>query len=197
MKKIIITITILILITIGFILYKNKSNTLDISDSKNTALIVQDFINKMIPHHMEAVNVSMKVMNDLEISNPKARILAANIVDGQSFEIDQMKNIYREYLGGEYVFSTTTYHNMMRDVKDIKGDELLKVYKKDMIKHHNIAIDEAKDYIKKIDKIRSKSSTTKDGLTITNSHPAIDITYDLAKKIVETQKKEILEIKSW
>ncbi len=180
-----------------FIVYKNKSNIIDINDEKNTAVIVKDFLNKMIPHHEEAIKSSLKVMNDLDITNPKVRILSANIVDTQSFEVAQMKNIYREYLGGEYNYSSSSYHDMMTDITNIKGDELAKVYAKDMIKHHDMAIKEAKKYIKLIDKVKKSNAKTENGLTITNSHPAIDLTYDLAKKIVETQEKEILEIKGW
>jgi uncharacterized protein (DUF305 family) len=167
------------------------------SKQKDTAIVVKDFINMMIPHHEEAITSSLKVMNDLGITEPKVRIFAANVVDTQSFEVSKMKNIYSLYLGGEYSTSTNKASHMMSDVTTLKGDELAKSYTKDMIKHHEKAVEEAKDFIKLIDKIRKSDSTTKDGLTITNSHPAVDDTYQIAKDIVESQEKEIALLKTW
>jgi len=188
----IITITILVLISLGFILYKNGTFTkLNFNNQKDSSVVVRDFINMMIPHHNEAVKVSLSIMNDLSITEPKVRILAANIVDTQSFEIAKMKTIYSDYLGGEYTSSTSTESHIMGDYKDIKGDDLAKTYIKDMIKHHKEAIKAAEKYIKLIDKINKQNSKTENGLTITNSHPALDTTYEIAKGIIDSQNKEI------
>jgi uncharacterized protein (DUF305 family) len=198
MKKLTITITLLILIAIGFTVYKGYTDgSFMKSKQKDTAIVVKDFINMMIPHHEEAITSSLKVMNDLGITEPKVRIFAANVVDTQSFEVSKMKNIYSLYLGGEYSTSTDKDSHMMSDVTTLKGNELAKSYTKDMIKHHEKAVEEAKDFIKLIDKIRKSDSTTKDGLTITNSHPAVDDTYQIAKDIVESQEKEIALLKTW
>lgn len=191
----IITITLLILIVLGFILYKNGILT-DNNKGKDTSVFVRDFISVMIPHHDEALTVSRVIMNDLSITEPKVRILAANIVDNQSFEIDQMKNIYGEYLGGEYTMSTSTEDHMMGDYTNIKGDDLGKAYVKDMIEHHEEAIKVASKYVKLIDKVKKENSTTNNGLVITNSHPAVDMTYDMAKEIIESQTKEIESMKA-
>ena len=201
MKKIIITISLLIIIAIGFLLYKNyKDNVygVDNTNETNTAVIVRGFLDNMIAHHEEAVNISKVVMNDLEISDPKVRILAANVVDQQTSQIDMMKNIYRIYLYQEYDRANVNYHNMMSaDISTLKGDELAKVYKKDMIKHHKDAIDIAEDYIKLVDKIKQSTEVKQDGLVITSSHPAIDESYMIAKDIIEKQEKEIDEMKGW
>ncbi len=209
MKKLTITITLLILIAVGFTIYKSYSDgSFMKKDEKDTAIIVKKFINMMIPHHQEAVTSSMKVMNDLEISEPKLRIFAANVVDIQSFEISKMKNIHEQYLGGEYIPTMSMdmsmdgkntdghYKHMMSDTTNLKGDELAKTYTKDMIKHHKKAIEEAKDFIKAIDKAKKSSSNTENGLTITNSHPAVDETYQIAKDIIESQTKEIEILKA-
>jgi uncharacterized protein (DUF305 family) len=158
-------------------------------------------------HHEEAVTSSLKVMNDLEITEPKFRIFAANVVDTQSFEIAKMKNIYSQYLGSEYMstmimgvdgkVSDEHYDHMMTDTKDLKGDALAEIYTKDMIKHHEIAIEEAEEFIKTIDKVNKKNSTTENGLTISNSHPAVDETYQIAKDIIETQTKEVVLLKNF
>ncbi len=209
MKKLTITIILLILIAVGFTIYKSYSDgSFMKKDEKDTAIIVKNFINMMIPHHQEAVTSSMKVMNDLEISEPKLRIFAANVVDIQSFEISKMKNIYGQYLGVEYIPTMSMdmsmdgkntdghYKHMMSDTTNLKGDKLAKTYTKDMIKHHEMAIKEAKDFIKAIDKAKKSSSNTENGLTITNSHPAVDETYQIAKDIIESQTKEIEMLKA-
>lgn len=207
----IITIILFVLITLAVVLYRSMSDDTfkDVADEKNTALVVKSFLDKMIPHHQEAVDSSLKVMNDLDITEPKVRIFAANVVDNQSFEISRMKNIYQEYLGQEYAQSLTLdmdnkeethsddYHNMMSDMSALKGDELAKVYTKDMIKHHKAAIKMAEDYIKVIDKINKSNSTSEGGLVITNTHPSIDATYEMAKQIIGTQAKEIELLKTW
>jgi uncharacterized protein (DUF305 family) len=210
MKKLTITITLLILIAIGFTVYKSYTDgSFMKKDEKDTAVMVKNFINMMIPHHEEAITSSMKVMNDLGITESKVRIFAANVVDAQTFEISKMKNIHAQYLGSGYVSTLTIplvdeakskdghYEHMMTDVTNLKGDELAKTYTKDMIKHHEMAIKEAKDFIKTIDKINKSNSNTENGLTILNSHPAVDEAYQIAKDIILTQTEEIVEMKTW
>ena len=206
----IITIILFVLIALAAILYNSMSDSTfkDVEGETNTAVIVKSFLDKMIPHHQEAVDSSLKVMNDLDITESKVRIFAANVVDTQSFEISKMKNIYQEYLGQPYAQSitldvnaenghSTEYHNMMSDMSALVGDDLAKVYTTDMIKHHEGAIVMAKDYIKLIDKINKESSVSENGLVITNTHPSIESTYELAKQIVDTQEKEIEVLKTW
>lgn len=190
----IITITLLVLIVLGFILYKN--GVFVNNKNQDTSVFVRDFIEMMIPHHEEAVKVSLTVMNDLDITEPKVRVLAANIVDNQSFEINQLKNIHAEFLGGEYMMSSSTENHMMRDYTNMKGDDLAKTYIEDMIKHHEEAVKVAEKYVKLIDKVRKASSSSEGGLIVTNSHPSIDMTYDMAKGIIESQAKEIELMKS-
>ena len=178
----------------------------DVANETDTAVIVKSFLDKMIPHHQEAVDSSLKVMNDLEITDPQVRIFAANMVDTQSFEISKMESMYREYLGSEYTQTISLdakgtgedhYQHMMSDTSGLKGDELAKSYAKDMIKHHEAAIEMAQDYMKLIEKVKSYDSTTSNGLTITNTHPAIEESYELAKQIIDAQTKEIGMMKGW
>ncbi len=206
----IITIILFVLIALAVILYRSMSdNTFkDVANETNTAVIVKSFLDKMIPHHQEAVDSSLQVMNDLDITEPKVRIFAANVVDNQSFEISKMKNIYLEHLGQSYAENitldvtvedghSTNYHNMMSDTSALKGDELAKVYTEDMIKHHKSAVEMAEDYIEVIDKVNKLNSTKSEGLIITNTHPSIEATYELAKQIIDTQTKEIELLKTW
>lgn len=200
MKKTIITIIVLVLVILGTILYRMASNNryASMGEAGNTAVVVQGFLDDMIPHHQEAVDSSLKVMNDLDITNGQVRIFAANVVDNQSFEISRMENIYRELLLKEYIPTVMVdAHATTSTESDLKGDELAKSYTKEMIKHHKKAIDMAGDYVKLIDKIKKATSHTENGLTVTNSHPAIDATYEMAKQIVDTQTKEIEVMKEW
>ncbi|MBC7981740.1 DUF305 domain-containing protein [Candidatus Parcubacteria bacterium] len=200
MKKMIITIILFVLIVLGILLYRNLSNNkyASMAEAGNTAVLVQGFLDEMIPHHQDAVDSSLKVMNDLDITNGQVRIFAANVVDNQSFEISRMENIYRELLLKEYVPTVMVdAHGTMSTDSALKGDALAKSYTKEMIKHHKSAIDAAEDYVKIIDKIKKATSHSENGLTVTNSHPAIDATYELAKQIIDTQTKEIEIMKGW
>lgn len=194
-----ITITLLVLIALGFILYKNYSDNklTNIDDPKNTATMVKNFLDKMIPQNNESAQTSVKVMTDLDITEAKFRILAANIADRDSFRVAQMKGLYVQYLGNEYDVASSTYRNMMKDMTTLRGDALAKEYVKEMIKHHNRTIDDANDYIKLIDKIRKESSNTENGLTVTTSHPAIDDSYDFALQIIKDYQSDIDTMKSF
>lgn len=195
----IITITLLVLIALGFILYKNYSDKklTNIDDSKNTAAMVKNLLDKMIPQNDESAQISTKVMSDLDITESKFRILSANIADRDSFRVSQMKGLYIQYLGGEYNIASSTYKNVMKDMTDIKGDILAKAYVKEMINHHNKTISDAKDYIKLIDKVRKASSNTQDGLTVTTSHPAIDDSYNFAVEIIKDYQADIDTMKTF
>jgi len=200
----IITITLFVLIALAVIGFTTRSNGTfkDVAGETNTAVIVKSFLDKMIPHHEEAITSSLKVMNDKDVTESQVRIFAANVVDNQTFEIEKMKTIYMEYLGAEYaptimLDAGMNHENMASKTADLKGDELAKSYKDEMIAHHEGAVEMAKDYMKLIDKVRKESAKTEDGLTVSNNHPAIDLTYDLAQQIVDTQEKEIEQLKSW
>ncbi len=167
----------------------------DVSGETDAALIAKSFIDKMIPHHEGAVASSLIVMNDLGITESKVRVLAANIVDSQTFEIAKMKSMYAEYLGSEYPASTT--HHTMSAIDGLKGDVLGRAYATAMITHHEDAIKMSKDYIKLVDKFKKDSEVKEEGLTVSNNHPALELTYELAKQIIDTQEKEIEQMKTW
>lgn len=192
-----ITIILLIIIALGFIIYKNYSagKLSDLNDSKKTEIIVKNFMSKMIYLSNESAQISLKVMKDLSITDAKYRIFAANVVDRDSFKIDQMKGLYTQYLGDDYSTASSTYKNIMKNMADLKGDDLSKVYVKEMIKHHDKAINIAKDYIKLIDKIQKSNSHTENGLTITSSNPIMNDSYSIAVDIINNYQKDIEELK--
>lgn len=188
MKKTIITITILILIALGFIGYKNDWFSFDKGQDAN--IVLESYLKSMIDHNNTAVISSKIIMNDLEIGEAKVRVMAANIVDTESFDMSRMQNMYTNYLGSEYQISTST-KNIFDNLKDLKGDKLGKVYIRDLISYDKKTIDMSEDFMKKMDRVNKANSTTKDGLTITNSHPVLDESYALAKSLIEVKRKEI------
>ena len=198
----IITIILFVLIALAVVLTRNMSTGTfkDVADETNTAVLVKSFLDKMIPHHEMAIDESLKVMNDKDITESNVRIFAANIADTQSFEIERMKTLYMEYLGSEYI-PTVIIEAKKMDMEempaDLKGDELAKDYTKRMIAHHEEAVTIAKDYVKLIDKVRKESEKSENGLTVSNNHPAIDLSYEIAQEIIVTQEKEIEQLKAW
>ncbi len=193
MKKLIITISILILIALGFIAYKTDLFNMNNSKDVDTSAIIKDYLGRHIENADDAVMISKTIMNDLDITNAKVRVLAADIVDTQSFDISRMNNIHTLYLGSEYIPSTTT-ENIFSKLEGKKGDDLAKLYVKKMIKHHKMNIDLSKDFIKKIDAYREANSSSQGDLVISNSHPSIDESYDLAKSIMDRSQKEIVTL---
>ena len=190
MKKTIITISILILIAFVFIGYKTDMFGLITKDNSDYSLIVKDYLGKMIDHEQLAVMASTPIMNNLDIKEARVRVMAANTVDVHSFDIAKMNNIYSQYLGGAYMISTST-ENIFSNLAELKGDELGKMYIKDLIKHNERSIKISETFIKKIEKYKNANAVKQDGIVITSSHPAIDESYDLAKSIIDSKKKEI------
>ncbi len=100
----------------------------------------QSFIENMIPHHVEAVTSSKEILastTDLEL-----KTFAQNTIDTQTKEIDEMKTWYKDWFGKEYV-PNNSYQAMMGGMKGKTGIELDKEYIKDMVSHHQGAIEMA------------------------------------------------------
>jgi uncharacterized protein (DUF305 family) len=97
------------------------------------------FIAEMIPHHQEAVDTSLLV---LESENPEVKALAEAIILAQESEIDMMNSWLSQW------YSTSTYQikyeNMMPDLLSLEGEARDKAYLKGMIEHHQGAIEMAK-----------------------------------------------------
>lgn len=161
----------------------------------NSDVAVKVFLEEMIPHHQEAVRNSRLVMNDMDITNPDIRALAAHIDDTQTFEVVKMDGWYQEWFGTYYDESKTLlrvpYEPMMGDLTALKGDALAKVYLRGMIDHHKHAIMTSAEIRNFIEKTEKAKGTSDGQLTIMNSMPAIDQTLILTKEIETNQTKEI------
>lgn len=98
----------------------------------------REFIEGMIPHHKEAVDTAKEVIARGG-STPEIKQLAENIVVAQEKEIDEMKQWYQDWYGEPYT-GTGEYQPMMRELANLSGVQLDRVFLEDMIGHHMGAI---------------------------------------------------------
>jgi uncharacterized protein (DUF305 family) len=200
-KRSTIIAIILIIIIAGLVTWMSKSTMSHdvLSGIEDADGGVKVFLEMMIPHHQEAVETSLKVMQDPNIDNPKLRILAGRIYDAQTFEIIQMKTWYAEWFGVPYTASSTLlahpYMPMMGDLSALTGKDLEKAYINGMIEHHKMAIDTAEDVKTFLEKAQEKGGISDGDLTIINSHPGVDQTLIFTQKIIDVQSKEIQQLK--
>lgn len=98
----------------------------------------REFLTGMIPHHQEAVDTAKEVLARGG-STPGIKTLAENIIIAQEKEIADMKQWYQDWYGEPYV-ETGEYAPMMRELENLSGAELDRVFLSDMIMHHMGAI---------------------------------------------------------
>lgn len=98
----------------------------------------REFIQGMIPHHQEAVDTAKEVIARGG-TTPEIRTLAENIIVAQEKEIADMKMWYQSWYGEAYT-DTDTYEPMMRELENLSGATLDRVFLEDMIMHHMGAI---------------------------------------------------------
>lgn len=98
----------------------------------------REFIEGMIPHHQEAVDTAKEVITRGG-STPEIKQLVENIVVAQEKEIAEMKQWYEDWYGEPYA-NTGEYEPMMRELANLSGSDLDRVFLQDMIMHHMGAI---------------------------------------------------------
>ncbi len=133
----------------------------------------REFIEGMIPHHQEAVDTAKEVITRGG-STPEMKKLAQDIVVAQEKEIAMMKDWYQSWYGETYVAKTDVYTPMMRELVNLNGVMLDKVFLEDMIAHHEGALMMAQSVQPYIE------------------HKEVA---DLSRAIVATQAEEILLMK--
>lgn len=129
----------------------------------------REFIEGMIPHHQEAVDTAMEVV-ERGGSTPEIKALAEGIIIAQEKEIVEMKQWYKDWYGVDYKEESGDYQPMMRELGGLSGAALDKRFLEDMIMHHMGAIMMARSVQPYIE------------------HQEIA---DLAKAIIESQSAEI------
>lgn len=96
------------------------------------------FIEGMIPHHQEAIDTAKEVL-ERGGATPEMRALAEEIIIAQEAEIVEMKQWYQDWYGEAYQ-DTGEYMPMMRDLSQLDGRDLDRVFLEDMVMHHMGAI---------------------------------------------------------
>ena len=132
-----------------------------------------DYLTEMVAHHEEAVAAA----EDLSRSNrPQLRAFAASIVKTQSAQIDRMNRWLAQWYPGRS--TDVDYQPMMRDLSGLTGDELDRVFLRDMIVHHMAAVRMSQHLL-----IRGAVE-----------HAAVEV---LATSIRGEQHAEILQMRRW
>ena len=131
------------------------------------------FLVEMVAHHEEAIDAAGELARS---DRPEMRELGRSIVEGQTAEVEQM----RAWLAEWYPDRSTgaDYEPMMRDLEDLTGDELDRVFLEDMIGHHMAAVMMAQQLV-----VRDLAD-----------HPDVE---DLARSISSSQHAEILTMRAW
>ena len=142
-KSIGVLLVLVLVIVAGSFLSKDKEIDKKVDSTPNEEEMMmasmsvsgeKDFIEKMIPHHQEAIDTAREVLErGGEITEVKNLALA--IIDAQEAEIKDMKLWYQDWYGEPYK-ENGTYREMMRDLSPYSGAELDLVFVEDMIMHH-------------------------------------------------------------
>ena len=118
-------------------------------DENKTTYTADDimFMQMMIPHHQQAVN--MGTLAETRASNPKVKALAAQIKAEQAPEIAEMKQWLKDAGAGMTMNHSMTMSGMLTEAEMTKlenstGAEFDRLYLEGMIGHHEGAIEMAK-----------------------------------------------------
>ena len=93
------------------------------------------FLAEMVAHHEEAVMAAGELQRS---GRPEMREFGESIVESQTAQIDQMEGWLAEWYADRP--GQVDYRPMMRDLSDLSGDELDRVFLEDMIGHHMAAV---------------------------------------------------------
>jgi uncharacterized protein (DUF305 family) len=147
---------------------------------KNGEYSDERFIDAMVPHHEGAVDMAEVALKKAE--HEEIRRLAEHIISAQEAEIKELKTIKREEFGTSRVPMDMSAEQMQgmgmeTDPRSLaKADPFDKAFIDAMIPHHRSAIEMAE--------VAARET----------KNPEIE---DLAKGIVEAQKREISQMEQW
>ena len=147
---------------------------------KNGEYSDERFIDAMVPHHEGAVDMAEVALKNAE--HEDIRRLAEDIISAQEAEIKELKSIKREEFGTSRVPMDMSAEQMRgmgmeTDPRSLaKADPFDKAFIDAMIPHHRSAIENAE--------VAARET----------KNPEIE---DLAKGIVEAQKREISQMEQW
>jgi uncharacterized protein (DUF305 family) len=133
----------------------------------------REFIENMIPHHQDAVDMSNMALT--RAKHPQIKQLAKNISISQSREIVEMRQWYKEWYGTDVPddshMMNVTDINRLKNAKDFD-----KEFIEQMVPHHQMAIMMAQMVL------------------YHSNRPEIR---GLAESIIKSQSKEIDEMRTW
>jgi uncharacterized protein (DUF305 family) len=193
-------ILIVVIVVIAILIRSDNHEIIDSSiDTPDGAIKV--YLEAMIPHHQEAVDASLRVIQDPTIDDTELRIMAGRIFDAQTFEIVQMKSWYSDWFGTTYNASTTlwkgTYMPMMVKTRAAtEGADLKKAYLAEMIEHHQMAIDMSEEAKKATLKFQKNAVASDGDLTITDANPIFEQAASFMQRVIDAQSKEIEQLSS-
>ena len=140
--------------------------------------IDRHFIEQMIPHHQDAIEMSELALKKAE--HEELKTLAESIIDSQSREINNMASWYKSWYGAVVPETKTIGMGMMDDMNDMESLENAEIFDKEFIKqmvpHHQMAVMMASMLLN-----RTKHSEMR----------------ELAQDIIRTQTEEINQMKAW
>ena len=88
------------------------------------------YLAEMVAHHEEAVMAARELQRS---GRPEMREFGESIVESQTAQIDQMEEWLAEWYPDRP--GSVDYRPMMRDLDDLAGDELDRVFLEDMVGH--------------------------------------------------------------
>ncbi|OKH35874.1 hypothetical protein NIES2119_19235 [[Phormidium ambiguum] IAM M-71] len=133
-----------------------------------------DFLSQMIPHHEEAI-ATAKLLK-AGTNRPEMKKFADDIIRVQSAEIQQMQQWLKQWYPNQN--TKVTYHAMMRDLTNLKGDDLDRAFLEDMRMHHKGAVMMSHQLLR--NNLAKHNEVSK-----------------LAEQISISQRREIHQMQSW
>lgn len=133
-----------------------------------------EYLSKMIPHHQEAVTQA-KIL-EAGTKRPEMKQFARDIIRTQTAEIEKMQSWLKQWYPQQKIASN--YQPMMRNLTNLKGDDLDQAFLIDMRFHHMGAV-------------MMSQWLLNDNLVKHNE------VKNLATQISITQRKEIHQMQAW
>lgn len=104
--------------------------------------IDRHFIEQMIPHHEDAIEMSKLALSRSQ--HKEIKELAEKIIENQSREINDMTSWYKSWYGTDVPETTTFGMGMMDEMTDLKAledsEDFDKEFIRQMIPHHQMAV---------------------------------------------------------
>ena len=94
-----------------------------------------EYLTEMVAHHQEAIDAAAHLARS---DRTVMRDFGRAIVETQSAEVARMETWLARWYAGED--TDVDYDPMMRDLSDLAGDELDRIFLQDMILHHMGAV---------------------------------------------------------